>query len=54
MGKLGRWTRRGFLTVGGVIGGGLALGVGFAPNRLAIKGDPQKLNTWLRLRRTTG
>jgi len=49
MGKLGTWTRRGFLTVGGVIGGGLALGVAFAPNRLAIKGDPRKLNTWLKI-----
>ena len=49
MGKLGTYTRRGFLAAGGLIGGGLVLGVAFAPNRLAIKGEPTDLNTWLRI-----
>ncbi len=49
MGKLGTYTRRGFLAVGGLVGGGLVLGVAFAPNRLAIKGDRADLNTWLKI-----
>ncbi len=49
MGKLGTYTRRGFLAAGGLIGGGLVLGVAFAPNRLAIKGAATDLNTWLRI-----
>lgn len=47
MGKLGTYTRRGFLAVGGLVGGGLALGIAFPPNRLAVKPSPGALNTWI-------
>jgi isoquinoline 1-oxidoreductase beta subunit len=52
---MGKWTRRAVLTVGGVVGGGLALGlaeVAFAPNRFGIlpkagPGDAPRLTVWL-------
>lgn len=47
MGKLARYTRRGFLAAGGLIGGGLALGIVMPPNRLAFRPEPGSLNTWL-------
>lgn len=54
---MGKWTRRTFIGVGGVIGGGLALGIGefaFAPNRLKLApdeslGDAVRLTTWIKL-----
>ncbi|HLS81186.1 MAG TPA: xanthine dehydrogenase family protein molybdopterin-binding subunit [Steroidobacter sp.] len=55
---MNKWTRRAFIGVGGVIGGGLAIGVGgviFAPNRfgLAPHGETHdgvvQLTTWLRI-----
>ena len=54
---MGKWTRRTFIGVGGLVGGGLALGVGefvFAPNRLKIApqdSDAQRvqLTTWIEL-----
>ena len=54
---MNKWTRRAFLTVGGLVGGGLALGVGvaaFAPNRLGIRpepapGDAPQPTTWVRI-----
>jgi isoquinoline 1-oxidoreductase subunit beta len=49
MGKLGTYTRRGFLAAGGLIGGGLVLGIAVAPNRLGIKGDRQAITTWLKI-----
>jgi isoquinoline 1-oxidoreductase beta subunit len=49
MGKIAKWTRRGFIAAGGLVGGGLALGIAFAPNRLRIKGDDKALNTWVKI-----
>ena len=49
MGKVWRTTRRGLLVAGGLVGGGLILGVSFPPDRLADKGDPGDLNTWLKI-----
>jgi isoquinoline 1-oxidoreductase beta subunit len=49
MGKIATWTRRGFIAAGGLVGGGLALGIAFAPNRLGIKGDDKALNTWVKI-----
>jgi isoquinoline 1-oxidoreductase beta subunit len=49
MGKVWKWTRRGFIAAGGALGGGLLLGVAFAPNRLGIKHDPEAINTWLKI-----
>ena len=54
---MGKWTRRTFMGVGGIVGGGLALGVGelmFAPNRLGIApadGNAQgaRLTTWIEI-----
>jgi isoquinoline 1-oxidoreductase beta subunit len=53
---VGKWTRRAFLTTGGVVGGGLVLGVGgllVAPNRLSVRPeeDPatQRLTTWVKI-----
>lgn len=53
---MGKWTRRVFLTSGGLVGGGLALGIAgltFAPNRLTIKprddAGHSRLNTWVRI-----
>jgi len=46
---MGKWTRRGLLAAGGLVGGGLVLGVAVAPNRLRIKGDTQALNTWVKI-----
>lgn len=48
MGKVMKWTRRGLLAAGGIIGGGLALGIVFAPDRLSLKA-PGSLNTWLKI-----
>jgi len=52
---MGKWTRRAFLGAGGLVGGGLALGFAFAPNRMTIlSGDSDastaELNTWLTIR----
>jgi isoquinoline 1-oxidoreductase subunit beta len=49
---MGKITRRAFLGTGGLIGGGLALGFAFAPNRMTIftpgvGGEGTQLNTWL-------
>ncbi|MDA0339959.1 MAG: molybdopterin-dependent oxidoreductase, partial [Proteobacteria bacterium] len=48
-----KFTRRAFMATGGLIGGGLILGVAFAPNRLTIGGDAeagkQALNTWVKI-----
>jgi isoquinoline 1-oxidoreductase beta subunit len=49
MGKLATVTRRGFLAAGGLLGGGLALGIVFAPNRMGFKGAPTDLNTWVKI-----
>ena len=50
MGRILKWTRRGFLAAGGLVGGGLVLGFAFAPNRLAMKGgDKAALNTWIKI-----
>jgi isoquinoline 1-oxidoreductase beta subunit len=49
MGKLATYTRRGFLAAGGLIGGGLVLGIAFAPNRMTFKGDASDLNTWVKI-----
>ncbi|MEO0669714.1 MAG: molybdopterin cofactor-binding domain-containing protein [Pseudomonadota bacterium] len=52
---LGKWTRRSFLATAGVVGGGLALGLTFSPNRLkmaaddAATGDEVLLNTWVKV-----
>lgn len=46
---MGKWTRRALLGTGGVIGGGLLLGVAFAPRRLAVKGAPDTVTTWIRI-----
>jgi isoquinoline 1-oxidoreductase beta subunit len=55
---MGKWTRRTFIGVGSVIGGGLALGIGefaFAPNRLKLApGEPlgdgvSRLTTWIKI-----
>lgn len=53
---MGKWTRRTLLTVGGLVGGGLALGVAgiaFAPNRLGIRpgkdSEASWLTTWLKI-----
>ncbi len=53
---MGKWTRRALLSVGGVVGGGLVLGISeiaFAPNRLGIlpppSGDGAMLTVWLRI-----
>lgn len=53
---MGKWTRRAFLASGGLIGGGLALGLGgylFLPNRLDIEDDPEGgtpyITTWIRI-----
>ncbi|MEL6184233.1 MAG: molybdopterin cofactor-binding domain-containing protein [Myxococcota bacterium] len=49
------WTRRSLLASTGLVGGGLALGIGFAPNRLrmsdpsALGEDEVLLNTWVKL-----
>ncbi|TDI57903.1 MAG: xanthine dehydrogenase family protein molybdopterin-binding subunit [Alphaproteobacteria bacterium] len=49
---MGKFTRRAFMATGGLVGGGLALGFAFAPNRLTIyTADPDsadaQLNTWV-------
>jgi isoquinoline 1-oxidoreductase beta subunit len=53
---MGRWTRRAFIGVGGLLGGGLVLGAGgiaLAPNRLRIQpdggGDARHLTTWIKI-----
>jgi len=54
---MGKWTRRTFIGVGGLVGGGLALGIGefaFAPNRLKLAPDESlggatRLTTWIKL-----
>jgi isoquinoline 1-oxidoreductase beta subunit len=53
---VGKWTRRVFITAGGLAGGGLALGVAgitFAPNRLGLvpedAGEASWLTVWLKL-----
>jgi isoquinoline 1-oxidoreductase subunit beta len=52
--SVARWTRRTLLVSAGVIGGGLALGVALAPNRLKMGADTAGdgeifLNTWVKL-----
>ena len=47
---MGKWTRRAFITVGSVVGGGLALGVAefaFAPKRLGLLPPAQPGSSWL-------
>jgi isoquinoline 1-oxidoreductase subunit beta len=49
-----KWTRRAVIATGGLLGGGLALGVGgfaFAPNRLTVgrKRAPARLTTWIQI-----
>jgi len=47
---VGKWTRRVFLTAGGLAGGGLVLGVAgiaFAPNRLGLVPDTDDAASWL-------
>lgn len=53
---VGKWTRRIFLTAGGLVGGGLALGIAgiaFAPNRFGLvpkaAGGESWLTVWLKL-----
>ncbi len=53
---MNKWTRRAFIATGGVVGGGLAIGLGgvaFAPNRIGVvpdeDGDAPQLTTWLRI-----
>jgi len=53
---MGKWTRRVFITAGGLAGGGLALGVAgiaFAPNRFGLvpeaTGEATWLTVWLKL-----
>jgi isoquinoline 1-oxidoreductase beta subunit len=53
--KLGKTTRRTFLVSSGLLGGGLALGITLAPNRLkmtspaAVSGSEILLNTWVKI-----
>ena len=53
--KLGKTTRRTFLVSSGLLGGGLALGLTLAPNRLkmsspaALSGSEILLNTWVKI-----
>lgn len=53
--KLGKTTRRTFLVSSGLLGGGLALGLTLAPNRLkmtspaAVSGAEILLNTWVKI-----
>ncbi|MGL4239136.1 molybdopterin cofactor-binding domain-containing protein, partial [Tabrizicola sp.] len=53
MATLGQWTRRGFLATAGLVGGGLALGIVLAPNRLKMTDAAPEgqvvLNTWVRV-----
>lgn len=53
MATAGQWTRRGFLATAGLLGGGLALGIALAPNRLrmtdAAPDGEVVLNTWVRV-----
>jgi isoquinoline 1-oxidoreductase subunit beta len=50
-----KWTRRSFLATAGLVGGGLAIGLVLAPNRLkmtsaeATSGDEVLLNTWVKI-----
>lgn len=52
---LRKWSRRSFLASAGLVGGGLALGLAIAPNRLKMTGDEDdgggsaSLNTWVKL-----
>ena len=53
---MNKWTRRAFIATGGVVGGGLAIGLGgiaFAPNRMALipddAGDAAHLTTWIKI-----
>ncbi|MGH8178384.1 MAG: molybdopterin cofactor-binding domain-containing protein [Steroidobacter sp.] len=53
---MNKWTRRAFIATGGVVGGGLAIGLGgivFAPNRMGIlpedDGQTPRLTTWVRI-----
>lgn len=55
MGAAMKWTRRGLLGVGALVGGGLAVGLYVTPNRLkisspaAVEGDEVLLNTWVKI-----
>ncbi len=53
MGSVAKWTRRGFLATAGLVGGGLALGIVLAPNRLKMSDAAPEgqvvLNTWVRI-----
>src|SRR5262245_33136711 len=49
-----KWTRRAVIATGGLLGGGLALGMGgfaFAPNRLTVGREraPARLTTWIQI-----
>ena len=44
---MAKLTRRAFLITGGVLGGGLALGYVFTPNRLAIRAPSTTEHSWL-------
>jgi isoquinoline 1-oxidoreductase subunit beta len=50
-----KWTRRSLLATAGLLGGGMALGLTLAPNRLkmssadAVSGDEVLLNTWVKI-----
>lgn len=53
---MNKWSRRGFIVTGGLVGGGLALGIAgiaLAPNRLSRQpkpqGDAAQLTTWIKL-----
>jgi isoquinoline 1-oxidoreductase beta subunit len=53
---VGKWTRRAVIGAGGLIGGGLAVGLGtiaFAPNRLRYlpekSGAAERLTTWIKI-----
>jgi isoquinoline 1-oxidoreductase beta subunit len=53
---MNKWTRRAFIATGGVVGGGLAIGLGgiaFAPNRIGVvsdgESDAPQLTTWIRI-----
>jgi len=44
---MSKLTRRAFLVTGGLLGGGLALGYFFTPNRLALRADSTAEQSWL-------
>ena len=53
---MNKWTRRAFIATGGLVGGGLAIGIGgllLAPNRMSLKPksetDVSRLTTWIKI-----